>query len=481
MLRENHIQPIILSGGSGTRLWPLSRKSLPKQYIHLGSLDKYSPLQETQKRLLGIRNLEDPIIICNEDQRFIAAEQMREIKIHPKAIILEPTSRNTAPAVAIGALKALEKGDDPIVLILSSDHKIKDAEKFRKVIEASLPVAEQGNLVVFGVTPTRPETGYGYIEASKVVDFKSLQTVPIKSFIEKPDKKKAEILIKDDKYLWNSGIFLCKANFIINELKIYEPKLLDLCKKSLKRSKDLDFQRLEIKHFENCPNLSVDYAVMEKTTKAHVMPLDVGWSDFGNWQSLWEIEEKDKQGNTKIGDVKAKKIKNCYLNSENKLLVTIGTENLIVVQTKDATLVCDQKEAQEIKDIVQQLILEGRSEVESHRKVFRPWGYFNTIERTGFWQVKEIIVNPKSSLSLQKHEFRSEHWIILKGKADIQINDSKMQLIEGQSSYIPVGAKHRLSNSQDMPLLLIEVQCGSYLGEDDIQRFEDNYGRNLIK
>ncbi len=474
------LQPLILSGGSGTRLWPLSRKSFPKQYINFNSSCKYSPLQQTQKRLLGLKNLDDPIIICNEEQRFIAAEQMREIQINPKTIILEPLSRNTAPAIALGALKAIEMGKDPILLILSSDHEIKDSEKFRKVIEASLKDANENNLIIFGIKPTKPETGYGYIETKKVVDCEALKSFPIKSFIEKPNLEKAKVLIKDNKYLWNSGIFLCKATVVISELKKYEPEILNLCKKSLKKSTDIDFQRIENKHFKNCPNISIDYAVMEKTEKAKVMPLNAGWSDFGNWQALWEIEKKDNHGNVLIGDVKAKEVRNCYLNSKNKLLVTIGAENLIVVQTNDATLVCDQKDSHKIKDLVYQLNLDGRIEGESHKKVFRPWGYFNSIEKTNNWQVKEIVVNPNSSLSLQKHNHRSEHWIILKGKADVQINESIIELLPGQSTFIPIGTKHRLSNSNNSPLTLIEVQCGSYLGEDDIYRYEDNYGRNLI-
>ena len=474
------IQPLILSGGSGTRLWPLSRKSFPKQYLQLSQKSEFSPLQLTQKRLIGLRNLESPLIVCNEEQRFIAAEQMREIKTKPKSIILEPEGRNTAPAIAIGALKSMEKGDDPILLILSSDHEIKDFKKFRKIIETALVDAQKGKLVIFGIKPSRPETGYGYIEAENIINYEGFSSVPIKSFIEKPDEEKAKILIKDKRILWNSGIFLCKASLIISELKKYEPDLLSLCKKAINKSNDIDFQRLDIKYFKKCPNISIDYAVMEKTQKAYVMPLDIGWSDVGDWKTLWEIEKKDLNGNIIMGDIKTKNAKNCYIKSENKLLVAIGVEDLILVQTDDATLVCHKKDHQEIKNIVNKLILDKRTEGYTHSKVYRPWGYFNSIKKGFNWQVKEICVNPKSALSLQKHNYRSEHWIILKGKAIVEINDSKIELLTNQSAYIPIGAKHRLSNLQNEPLILIEVQCGSYLGEDDIFRYEDNYGRNII-
>ena len=475
------IQPLILSGGSGTRLWPLSRKSFPKQYIHLNKSSEFSPLQLTQKRLLGLKNLEDPLIICNEDQRFIAAEQMREIKTKPKSIILEPEGRNTAPAIAIGALKSIEQGIDPILLILSSDHVIKDPEKFRKIIEAGLIEAQKEKLVIFGIKPSKPETGYGYIEAQNIVNYEEISCIPVRSFIEKPDEEKAKVLIKDQRILWNSGIFLCKASLMINELKKYEPELLSLCKKAINKSRDIDFQRLEIKSFKKCPNISIDYAVMEKTQKAYVMPLDVGWSDVGNWKTLWEIEKKDSNGNIIMGDIKTKNTKNCYLKSENKLLVAIGIEDLILVQTDDATLVCHKKDHEKIKNLVNKLILDKRTEGYTHSKVYRPWGYFNSIKKGLNWQVKEIFVNPESALSLQKHNYRSEHWIILKGKATVEIDESKIELLANQSVYIPIGAKHRLSNVQKTPLILIEVQCGTYLGEDDIFRYEDNYGRNIIQ
>ena len=471
MPKKNPIQPVILSGGSGTRLWPLSRQSFPKQYIKLNSCSKYSSLQKTQKRLTGLTNIEEPIIICNEEQRFIVAEQMREIKINPQSIILEPIGKNTAPAIAIAALKAIEKNKSSILLVLSSDHEIADQEKFIAVINSGIKTAEEDKLVNFGVQPTRAETGFGYIEAIEKIRKDSLKSIPVKNFIEKPNKEKAIQLINDQHYLWNSGMFLFKASAILNEIEKYEPHLLKLCKTSLMNSK------IDKNSFENCPNLSIDYAVMEKTNNAYVIPLDAGWSDIGSWKSLWDLENKDENGNSIIGDVKTNKVKNCYLNSKTKLLVAIGTENLIIVQTSDATLVANNNCSQEIKNVVKELNSENRSEGNDHKKVYRPWGFFNLIEKGSNWQIKEISVNPKSSLSLQKHKFRSEHWIILKGIANIEINKSKLILNANQSTYIPVGAKHRLINKENEPLRLIEIQCGSYLGEDDIYRYDDQYDR----
>ncbi len=479
-MSENIIlQPVILSGGSGTRLWPLSRKNFPKQYIQFNLSSKYSSLQKTQNRLFGIKNIQNPLIICNEEQRFIVAEQMREIMVKTKAIILEPEGRNTAPAIAIAALKAIEENKDPILLILSSDHEIEDEEKFIEIIKVGMKTANSDKLVNFGVKPTIPETGYGYIEALENIKNNSLEPVKINRFIEKPNKEKAIRYIKDERFFWNSGIFLFKASTILKELEKFQPRLLEYCKLSIRNSvKDFDFQRLEKQSFKKCPNLSIDYAIMENTDNAYLIPFNVGWSDVGSWKSLWNLEKKDKNGNSVIGDIKVRSVKNCYLNSKNKLLVAIGTENLIIVQTNDATLVANHNCSEEIKDVVSYLNLENRSEGTEHQKVFRPWGYYNSIEKGSNWQIKEILVKPYSSLSLQKHKFRSEHWIILNGEANIEINDKKITLKENQSTFIPAGAKHRLSNDQETPLRLIEVQSGTYLGEDDIYRYDDNYGRN---
>ena len=472
------LQPIILSGGSGTRLWPLSREHFPKQYIALDSSDNLSFFQKTQKRLEGLRNVENPIIICNEEQRFLVAEQMREISISPKSIILEPFGKNTAPAIAIATLKAFEESDEKILLVLSSDHEIKDQLSFKKAIEIGIKDAKNGKLVTFGIKPNLPETGYGYIETKEKISYKVIKSFPVKNFVEKPPLEKAKEYMCDDHFLWNSGIFLFKSSTMINLLKKYEPKLLALCKESLsKSSKDYDFQRIERKSFKLCPNISIDNAIMEKTKDTYVVPLNAGWSDVGNWGALWNIEEKDKDGNAIIGDILINDVKNSYLNSSKKLLVGLGLRNLIIVQTEDATLISDKNRSQDIKKIVNKLNLKNRKESKIHKKVLRPWGYYHLIEEGPTWKVKEISVNPKSSLSLQKHLKRSEHWIIIKGIATIRLNKAEYKLHENESTYIPIGSKHRLSNDEISPLKIIEVQCGNYLGEDDIVRFEDNYGR----
>ena len=478
MTKKSNLQPIILSGGSGTRLWPLSRESFPKQYIKLKSSDELSFLQKTQKRLDGLVNIKNPIILCNEEQRFLVAEQMRQIGTLPKSIILEPFGKNTAPAIAIAALKALEEDQESILLILSSDHEIKDPYNFRKAVEAGLSDAENEKLVTFGIKPEYPETGYGYIETSESYSLPFIKSLKIKNFIEKPNSQKANEYLNKDHFFWNSGIFLFKSNTIINTLKLYEPELLSFCKQALaKSSKDLDFQRLDKDSFRKCPNISIDNAVMEKTKNACVIPLNVGWSDVGNWRALWEIEKKDKNGNVITGDVLVDNVKDSYVYSKKNLLVGIDLQNLIIVQTDDATLVANKNRSQEIKEIVNKLNLDSRKETKIHRKVLRPWGYYYLIEEGPTWKVKEISVNPKSSLSLQKHLQRSEHWIIIKGLATVIINEEEYLLKENQSTYIPIDSKHRLSNNEVLPLRLIEVQCGSYLGEDDIIRFDDNYGR----
>ena len=478
MSKELKIQPVILSGGSGTRLWPLSRESYPKQYISLNSASELSFLQRTLKRLDGISNLENPIIICNENHRFIVAEQMRELMIKPKAIILEPFGRNTAPAIATAAFQAMANNRDYILLILSSDHEIKQPDKFREAIKASYEDAKKGNLIALGTIPFYPSTGFGYIQTNNEVKKYINTSLPILKFIEKPNIEKAKNLIKDSNTLWNSGIFIFRASSIIEELKIHEPKLLKICEESFnKSSDDFDFKRLHLKSFEKCPNVSIDIAVMEKTTRGFVLPFDADWDDIGNWESLWKSEKKDKNGNVIKGDIYYEEVKNSYLRSEKRLVVALGVENLILVETQDAILLSSPQKSEKIKLVVEKLNKKNRLEGKLNSKVFRPWGYFLSIEKGHNWQIKKIVVKPKSSLSLQKHKYRSEHWIILEGMALIENENSKYLLKENESTYIPIGAKHRLSNPGEVALTIIEVQSGSYLGENDIIRYEDNYGR----
>ena len=478
MQLDKKILPVILSGGSGTRLWPISRESFPKQYIAVNSSSNLTLLQRTLKRLEGLQNVDSPLIVCNEDQRFIVAEQMREIRIEPKSILLEPVKRNTAPAVTIAALKAIEDGNDSILLILSADHEIEDTKEFQKVIAKAVEYANNGDLVTFGVIPTSPQTGYGYIESQEKICKENLKGSKILRFIEKPSAKKAKELIKDKKFLWNSGIFMFKASSILREIEQFEPKLLELCKKSLlNHYKDFDFHRLNNDSFKRCNSISIDCAVMEKTLKGRVLPLDAGWNDIGTWQALWECEKRDEKGNVLIGNVISENVENCYIKSEKRLIACLGINNLIVIETSDAILVANANQTQDIKKIVNRLNLIGKPEGKKHRKVYRPWGYYFLIDEGSKWQIKKILVNPGASLSLQKHFHRSEHWIIVKGKAKVELNGEVKYLCENQSTYIPLEAKHRLSNPEDSPLILIEVQSGSYLGEDDIIRFQDNYGR----
>ena len=470
--------PVILCGGTGTRLWPLSRASYPKQYLALNSNSQKSLLQETQERLCGLEKLKDPILICHEDHRFIVAEQMRQINIDPTAILLEPIGRNTAPAITIAALKATEGGADPMLLILAADHKIPEKAKLQRVIEAGRIEANKGRLVTFGIIPTSPETGYGYIEAISPLSNETLQGSPIARFIEKPNLNTAKQFINDERFTWNSGIFLFKASAIINEMEKLAPEIVRCCRHALEEEmNDLDFQRVEREAFLRCPNVSIDVAVMEKTNLGTVLPLNAGWSDIGNWKTLWDSSEKDDDGNVIEGNVISKDNKNCYLRSENRLIVGLGIENLVVVETNDAILISHKNHAQNVKKIVKQLEEEGRTEAKAHSKIYRPWGHYTTVVEGKRWQVKRIEVKPGATLSLQMHHHRAEHWIVVKGTAIVEINNEQNLLGENQSTYIPLGSKHRLSNPGRMPLVLIEVQSGAYLGEDDIVRFEDQYGR----
>ena len=477
-MKRDYLLPLILCGGRGSRLWPLSRESYPKQYLALIDDSSKTLLQQTIERLNGIEDQDDPIFICNEEHRFIVAEQLRTINVKPKSIILEPFARNTAPAIAIAALKAIESGSDPILVVLASDHLIRDNQKFVKSIAAARDFAEKGNLVSFGIIPTSPEVGYGYIESIEPLEIDSFIASPISKFIEKPALEKAKQLILDPRFTWNSGMFLFKASVFLKELEKYSPQVIKFCSEALKENLlDMDFQRLDKEAFKDCPNISVDCAVMEKTKSGVVLPLNVGWSDLGSWKSIWEVSKKDENGNVLVGNVLTKDIHNCYLRSESRLVVGLGVENLLIVETNDAILIADKKYDQDVKKIVNQLIEENRDEGKTHRKVFRPWGHYTSVVKGSRWQVKRIEVKPQASLSLQMHHHRSEHWIVVKGTANVEINDEKLILGENQSVYIPLGSKHRLINPGRIPLVIIEVQSGVYLSEDDIVRFDDIYGR----
>ena len=470
--------PIILCGGTGSRLWPLSRESFPKQFLSLNFNEEKSLLQKTQERLKDIKNIENPILICNETHRFIAAEQMREINVTPNKILLEPFGRNTAPAITLAALLAMEDYSNPNLMVLSADHQIKNNENFVEAIKKGISYSEDNNLVTFGIVPTSPHTGYGYIQGKEPFDEKEIKGTKIVKFIEKPNFKEACKLIKNKCYTWNSGIFLFKAKQILGEIEKYNPEILECCKKSINnKSSDLDFQRLDKNLFEKCPNISIDYAVMEKTKKGIVLPMDVGWSDIGNWQSVWENSKKDNEGNAIEGNVIVEDSKNCLFKSENRLVVGVGLENLIIVDTSDVLLVSCKDEAQKIKEVVKKLNSAGMKEGQEHKKIYRPWGsYISVLEETK-WKVKMIMVKPGESLSLQMHHHRAEHWVVVEGIAKIDLNSEQKILLENESTYIPIGSKHRLSNPGKIPLILIEIQTGNYLDENDIVRFDDKYGR----
>ena len=470
--------PIILCGGSGSRLWPLSRESFPKQYLSFNSKDNKTLLQKTQERISGIKDITKPILICNEEHRFIVAEQMKEINVEPISILLEPMGRNTCAAITLAAIKSLKLEDNPNLLILSSDHEIQNTKKFVQAIENGINFCDNGKLVTYGIVPNAPETGYGYIQAQNPLDTNKVQGEKIKRFLEKPDLTTAKKLIKDKHYAWNSGIFLFSAKSILSEVEFFLPSVKKFCEDSLSKDLiDLDFQRIEKKSFSKCPNVSIDIAVMEKTEKGIVLPLDAGWRDLGSWNAVWDSSDKDKNGNFLQGNIVSKENKNCYFRSENKLIVGMGLKDLIVIDTRDATLITSKNNSQDIKSVVTDLKRRGIKEGQIHKKIFRPWGNYESIAEDLRWQVKLITVKPGNKLSLQMHHHRAEHWVVVKGTAKVQIDENEIILGENESTFIPLGSKHRLINPGKIPLVLIEVQSGAYLGEDDITRFEDNYGR----
>jgi len=466
------IVPVILSGGSGTRLWPLSRSEYPKQFINL--INESTLFQDTINRLP--EDIENPLIVCNEQHRFIVAEQLRQIDKKNNGIILEPIGKNTAPAVALASINLVNDYNDPTLLILSADHVIQNKTAFINSIEIAKKLADSGKLVTFGINPLTPETGYGYIEAK--VSEKS-EYFNIQSFKEKPDKKIAEQYIESGNYFWNSGMFMFKASTYLSELNKFAPDILIACRKSFKSSKmDDDFIRLINDEFYKCPSNSIDYAVMEHTKNGVVVPLDAGWTDIGSWSMIHNVKNKDLDNNVIEGDVIIDNVKNSYIHSSNRLISAIGLNNIVIVDTQDALLVLNKTYDQNIKKIVAKLNIEKRSESINHRKIFRPWGYFDSIDSGKEFQVKRIFVNPKAKLSLQKHEFRAEHWVIISGTAIITCGEKVFKLTKNQSTYIPKGQIHRLENPNSSTLEIIEIQTGSYLGEDDIIRLEDDYQRN---
>ncbi|MGH1487516.1 MAG: mannose-1-phosphate guanylyltransferase/mannose-6-phosphate isomerase [Cellvibrionaceae bacterium] len=468
------VMPVILSGGSGTRLWPYSRSLYPKQFLPLTS--EQTMLQETVSRLLAFDSekveIDSPLIVCNEEHRFMVAEQLRAIDVQSSDIILEPFGRNTAPAIALAALSQPEA----TLLVLPADHVIKNIPEFEKAVAVAKEQAEQGKLVTFGIVPTAAETGYGYVKAGVLID-KDVHGVD--AFVEKPDKATAESYLASGNYLWNSGMFMFKASRYLEELEKFNSEMVAACRNAIAgESKDLDFTRLDAEAFKLCPDDSIDYAVMEKTQDAVMVPLDAEWSDVGSWSALWEVSEKDADGNVAKGDVLTKDTKDCYIQSEHKLIATIGLEHTVVVETDDAIMVSHKDHVQDVKSIVGQLKKDNRSESSLHRKVYRPWGYYDSIDFGERFQVKRIVVNPGAQLSLQMHHHRAEHWIVVQGTAQVRCGDKTMLLSENQSTYIPLGETHQLANPGKFPLEIIEVQSGSYLGEDDIVRLEDVYGRS---
>lgn len=467
--------PVILSGGSGMRLWPMSRALYPKQLLPLHS-DR-GMLQDTAVRTHG-DGFGDPLIICNEEHRFIVAEQLREVGISPSAILLEPVGRNTAPAVAVAALFLAENDPDALMLVLPSDHVIDKLAAFHDAITTAAGAAAGGALVTFGIRPEKPETGYGYIRRGQPL--KDLAgCFEVERFVEKPDLPTAAGYLADGNYDWNSGMFLFKASSYLAELGRLHPEMVEACKQALAEgARDLDFYRLAAEPFGQCPSRSIDYAVMEHTTHAAVVPADIGWSDVGSWGALWEIADKDASGNVLTGDVMTHDVKDSFIRSEDGLLVAaVGIENVVVVVTDDAVLVADKAHSQNVKAITEGLKAQSRIEHHSHSTVYRPWGHYRTLNLGDHYQVKQITVKPGSKLSLQKHHHRAEHWIVVEGTALVTKDDETFLVTENQSTYIPIGTRHRLENPGKVPLHLIEVQSGRYLGEDDIVRFEDDYGR----
>ncbi len=469
----NPILPVILSGGSGTRLWPLSRRGYPKQFLALTS--EYSLFQETLRRLEGISNTLPPIVVCNDEHRFLIAEQAQSIGCELASILLEPSAKNTAPAIALAAIKAQEGGHDPLLLVLPSDHVFAKPTAFHAAVQQAITMADTGNLVTFGIVPTRAETGYGYIQAGEGLPEGGQR---VQRFVEKPDHDTAQKYLDTGGYTWNSGMFLFRASAYLEELAKHQPRIAEVCNQAIAQARDdLDFCRVDAETFAACPSDSVDYAVMEKTERAAVVPLDAGWNDVGAWPAVWQVTPQDDHGNAAHGDVLLEDTKNSYVYAQNRLVCLLGVENLTVIETPDVVLVSQHDRAQDVKRLVDHLQSKNRSEATLHRQVFRPWGAYDAIDQGQRFKVKRITVKPGEKLSLQMHHHRAEHWVVVSGTAKVRNGENEQLVTENQSVFIPIGGIHSLENPGKIPLELIEVQTGPYLGEDDIVRLEDRYGR----
>jgi len=467
------LTPVVLAGGVGSRLWPLSREFYPKQFIPLVDED-LTMLQLALTRLRGLDALAAPIVVCNEAHRFLVAEQLRQLNINDASIILEPEARNTAPAVALAAYQALTKDEDATLLVLAADHLIGSVESFHSAVAVGRQCAENGQLVTFGVPPERPETGYGYIRCEKSTASHQL----IQEFVEKPDAVTAEKYVASGDYYWNSGMFMFRARVLLEELQQWAPNIQAVCEEAFRTlRKDLDFYRIAAESFAPCPSESLDYALMEKTKNAVMVALQSDWNDMGSWSALWDVSDKDDAQNAVQGDVILEAVNHSYVRAESRLVAVQGVDNLVVVETADAVLIADKSCAQDVKKLITSLKQQKRSELQEHTQVYRPWGSYESIVSAPRFQAKRIVVNPGATLSLQLHHHRAEHWVVVKGCGRITRGDEVFHLNEDESTYIPIGMKHRLENPGVIPLEIIEIQTGSYLGEDDIIRFDDCYGR----
>jgi len=472
---HRRIHPVLLSGGAGVRLWPMSREHFPKQLLNLTS--DISMIQETARRVADAARFAPPLVICNEKHRFVIAEQLRQVAVTPAAIILEPVGRNTAAAVAVAALRIVERDPAALMLVLPADHLIRDVPAFQAAVDRAAAAAAADHLVTFGIEPTAPETGYGYIKRGAALAGLD-GAFGVEAFVEKPPRLTAEAYLESGDYFWNSGMFLFPAATVLAELEHFEPAVVSACYRAIAGAKvDLDFFRLDAEAFSAAPGTSIDYAVMERTTRAAMVPARIGWTDVGAWSALWEVSAKDHYGNVQIGDVVSHQIHNCYIRSESVLTAAIGLEDTVVVVTDDAVLVAARDRAGDIKTLVDELKRQGRSEPVTHRKVHRPWGFYQSVHSGDRFQVKRLTVNPGAKLSVQLHYHRAEHWVVVNGTALVTRGEEQVLLRENESMFIPLGTLHRLENPGRVPLNLIEIQSGSYLGEDDIVRLDDTYGR----